>query len=91
MRSDNEAAIGWAMSDKCPSGRAKHIDVRVHFIRELVRKSLVQVLYVPSEKNDADMMTKPLGPNILHGTMRRIGLEEYSRRSVKDQVDYTSN
>jgi len=72
--SDNIAAVNWAVGEKCPSGRAKHIDVRVHFIRELVKKSVICVNYVPSEDNDADMLTKPLGPVKLKEIIGRIGL-----------------
>ena len=72
VRYDNHAAISWAVSEKCPSTRAKHIDVRMQFIRELVKKSLVDVVYVPSEENDADMLTKPLGPATLHEIRKRI-------------------
>ena len=58
LSSDNQAAIGWATGERCPSGRAKHIDVRVHFIRELVNAAKLIVTYVASEKNDADILTK---------------------------------
>ena len=74
LRSDNKAAIEWAIGERCPSSRAKHIDVRVHFIRELVEKSGLKVTYVSTEENDADMLTKPLGPVLLNGILPRIGL-----------------
>lgn len=45
-RSDNPSAITWATGERFPSGCAKHIDVRVHFIRELVNKSVLNVVYV---------------------------------------------
>ena len=74
VRSDNQGAIGWANSDKCPSGRAKHIDVRVHFIRELVQKKTIHIEYVESDDNDADIFTKPLGPGPLWDINVRLGL-----------------
>ncbi len=76
IRSDNQSAIKWATGEKCPSGRAKHIDVRVHFIRGLVKDGIIDVDYIPSESNDADMLTKPLGPRLLGGILTRIGLGE---------------
>ena len=48
LSSDNQAAIGWATGGRCPSGRAKHIDVRVNFIRELVKAAKLTVPYVAS-------------------------------------------
>ena len=74
LRTDNEAAIEWATGEKCPSGRAKHIDVRVHFIRELVQHTQLKVSHVASEENDADMLTKPLGPQNLRRIVKRIRL-----------------
>ena len=74
LRSDNQAAIQWAVSEKGPSGRAKHIDVHMHFIRELVTKGFIDVLYVPSEDNDADMLRKPLGRLPLETIMGRLHL-----------------
>lgn len=41
--------------------RSKHIDIKVHFIRDIVTKNLVRVKYVQSDHNVADIMTKPLG------------------------------
>ena len=61
INSDNQKAIDWSESEQCPSTRAKQIDINVHFIREQVRNEVLVVNYVPSEKNDADLLIKPLG------------------------------
>ena len=74
LRSDNQAAISWATAERCPSGRAKHIDVRVHFIRELVKAAKLIVTYLASEENDADILTNPLGPALFIGILIRLGL-----------------
>jgi hypothetical protein len=75
VRSDNQSAIAWATAERIPLNRAKHIDVRVHFIRELVRCGVVSVEYVPTAINDADALTKPVGPTVLKEALPRIGLE----------------
>jgi hypothetical protein len=54
--------------------RANQIDVRVHFIRELVRCGVVSVECVPTAINDADALTKPVGPTVLKKALQRIGL-----------------
>lgn len=74
IRSDNQCAIEWATGERCPSGRAKHIDVKVHFIRNLVKHNVLRVDYVPSELNDSDILTKPLPPASAIAIMERIGL-----------------
>ena len=56
---DNDAAIS-VTDNPLSSGRTKHIDVRFHFIRELVRSKTILVKYVPSSEQRADVLTKPL-------------------------------
>ncbi|GAA0144191.1 hypothetical protein LIER_04703 [Lithospermum erythrorhizon] len=41
-------------------GRSKHIDVRYHFLRDLVKKGIVSLVYCGSEDQIADIMTKAL-------------------------------
>ncbi|QRW07889.1 Retrovirus-related Pol polyprotein from transposon TNT 1-94 [Ceratobasidium sp. AG-Ba] len=41
-------------------GRSKHIDIRHHFMRNIIQKGLVSTLYVPSKENLADAFTKAL-------------------------------
>ena len=38
--------------------RTKHINVRYHFIREYIVDGTVEIIFVPSENNDADIFTK---------------------------------
>jgi hypothetical protein len=48
------------------SQRTRHIDVRYHFIRDYVEDGVVQVIFVRSEHNDADVFTKNLGSEAFH-------------------------
>ena len=70
--SDNQSAIKWAIGERPPSGRAKHIEVRMHYIRDLVASGKVSVNYVASEDNDADCLTKPLGPTLMNNILKRV-------------------
>lgn len=56
---DNQSAISMINTNE-NSKRTKHIDIKVHFIRDIVAKQLIKVNYVSSECNTADMLTKPL-------------------------------
>lgn len=40
--------------------RSKHIDIRVHFIREIFNQKIIELKYVPTEENIADIFTKNL-------------------------------
>jgi hypothetical protein len=57
---DNQSCIRTA-SDVIRNERSKHIDVRYHFVRELVNKKEVRLEYLPTEHMPADLMTKALG------------------------------
>lgn len=37
IRPDNQCAIEWAAGERRPSGRAKHIDIKVNLVRNLVK------------------------------------------------------
>ncbi|GJT03883.1 retrovirus-related pol polyprotein from transposon TNT 1-94 [Tanacetum coccineum] len=41
-------------------GRSKHIDVRFHFLRELVQSGVINLRYCDTKQQFADVMTKPL-------------------------------
>ncbi|KAK9675528.1 hypothetical protein RND81_11G012900 [Saponaria officinalis] len=41
-------------------GKSKHIDVKFHFLRDLVNDGIVNLSYCASENQVADIMTKPL-------------------------------
>ena len=56
---DNRGSIILAENPK-NHGRAKHIDIRYHFMRDLVNEGTIQLSYVPTEENVADIFTKNL-------------------------------
>ncbi|CAN0069483.1 unnamed protein product, partial [Sphacelaria rigidula] len=59
LHEDNEGAKALA-DNPLSSGRSKHIDVRWHFIRDLVRTGAVWIVHVDPEWQHADIITKPL-------------------------------
>lgn len=54
---DSTAAISLATNQQV-SARNKHISLKVHHVRELLARGVVQLRYVPSAENAADMLTK---------------------------------
>lgn len=55
---DNEAAINFSKSS-IENARTKHIDVKFHFLRNLILDKFLEIKYVPSKANPADNLTKP--------------------------------
>ncbi|CAM8966044.1 unnamed protein product [Rhodiola kirilowii] len=56
---DNMSAISIS-KNPVQHSRTKHIDIRHHFIRELVEQKVVTLKHVTTDKQLADIITKPL-------------------------------
>ena len=56
---DNQPAIS-SVGNKSSKSRTKHIDVRLKFCGEVVKKGILQIKYISSSENIADIFTKPL-------------------------------
>ena len=59
---DNEGTKAIADNPSSAS-RSKHIDVKLHFIRGLIRTGGVRLLHVGTEEQHADVLTKALWRN----------------------------
>ena len=51
---DNSGAIAWSETEK----RAKHVDIRYHFVSDLVRNSVISISSCPSKYMSSDIMSK---------------------------------
>ncbi|KAH9648407.1 hypothetical protein KPL70_025572 [Citrus sinensis] len=56
---DSSSAIQLSKNPKYHE-RTKHVDIRLHFIRDEIAQQVVNVIKIASECNPADMLTKPL-------------------------------
>ena len=54
---DNAGAI-WLENNSSVSERTKHVDLRAHFVRDLIKDQLIQINFVKAAENDSDIMTK---------------------------------
>lgn len=65
--SDNKGALDLAQSTECFHSRSKHIDIRYHFIKDVIEKGIIKLQFVPTENQPADFLTKNLvGPKLHH-------------------------
>jgi hypothetical protein len=60
IHTDSQSCIEAVKNQKF-SYRTKHIDTRHHFIRDKVNEGKIKLIYIRTDENIADMMTKPLG------------------------------
>jgi hypothetical protein len=74
IKTDNTVAIILAKNPE-NHDKAKHIDVRYHFIRDEVEKGRIQLVYVESKKNLADLLTKSLCRQDHEFLTKSVGLD----------------
>jgi len=56
---DNQSVVHLT-NDRMFHERTKHIDIRYHFVRNVISEGNVLVKKISTEENPADMLTKPL-------------------------------
>ena len=54
--------------------RTKHIDIKYHFIRQEHENGVIELKYLPTQEQPADMMTKTLVGSKLESCCRRLNL-----------------
>ena len=64
---DNQSAICMSKNPQF-HGRAKHVDIKYHFVREQVTKGNIELKYCRTEDMIADMLTKDL----IHAKFTRL-------------------
>jgi len=57
---DNQSAIA-VTQNGVRSERTKHIDIRFHFVTDMVERGSAQLQWVPTQQQQADILTKALG------------------------------
>ncbi|GJS57792.1 putative ribonuclease H-like domain-containing protein [Tanacetum coccineum] len=75
-----------AMSGCCHS-RSKHIDIRHHFIREQVEKCVVELYFVTTDYQLADIFTKALPRERFEFLLPRLGMKNMTPETLKRLQD----
>ena len=70
---DNQSAIKLAKNPEFHK-RTKHIDIRYHYLREKYQSGEINIQYVPSEVQKADILTKPLARDRFTSLRDSLGL-----------------
>lgn len=70
---DNQSTIRIAEDSK-NHGRLKHVDVKYHFLRDLVKDGRIRIRYISTADQVADMMTKGLPATALRRHRSKAGL-----------------
>lgn len=70
---DNQATIKIAHNETY-RGRLKHLDLRYHYIRELIEARKIDLIYCDTHNMIADILTKPLQPGPFLQVRNQLGL-----------------
>lgn len=57
--------------------RSKHIDIRYHYIKEVIAKKYIEIFFIDGKENPADMFTKNLGHVLFNKFRATLGLKFY--------------
>lgn len=68
---DSQSAIALSKNN-VHHERAKHIDVKCHYIREIISEGTVEVVKISTEKNPADIFTKILATSKLQTALNLL-------------------
>jgi hypothetical protein len=73
IKGDSRGAIALTKNTR-DHGKVKHIDIRHHYIRELVKSGALTIEKIPSSENPADLFTKPLSRDHHHRFLRMLNI-----------------
>ncbi|GJR39169.1 retrovirus-related pol polyprotein from transposon TNT 1-94 [Tanacetum coccineum] len=83
---DNKSVIALCCNNVQHS-RAKHIDVRYHFIKEQVENGMVELYFVRTKYQLADIFTKPLPRERFNFLIEKLGMRSMSPEKLKPLIE----
>ncbi|GJZ86360.1 retrovirus-related pol polyprotein from transposon TNT 1-94 [Tanacetum coccineum] len=86
MYCDNQSAIALCCNSVQHS-RSKHIDIRHHFIKEQVEKKVVELYFVETKYQLADIFTKALPRERFATLLPLLGVKQMSPETLKELQD----
>nr|GEX62056.1 retrotransposon protein, putative, unclassified [Tanacetum cinerariifolium] len=82
MYYDNKSAIALCCNNVQHS-RSKHIDIRYHFIKEYVENGVIELYFVSTEYQLADLFTKALGKDRIEFLINKLGMRIFTPETLK--------
>ncbi|GJZ82302.1 retrovirus-related pol polyprotein from transposon TNT 1-94, partial [Tanacetum coccineum] len=86
MYCDNKSAIALCCNNVQHS-RSKHIDIRFHFIKEHVENGVIELYFVNTEYQLADIFTKALGRKRIEFLINKLGMRSFTSETLKQLAD----
>ncbi|GKD24599.1 putative ribonuclease H-like domain-containing protein, partial [Tanacetum coccineum] len=89
MYYDNKSAIALCCNNVQHS-RSKHIDIRFHFIKEYVKNGVIELYFVNTEYQLANIFTKAIARERIEFLINKLGMRSFTSETLKhlaDEVD----
>ncbi|GKB61110.1 retrovirus-related pol polyprotein from transposon TNT 1-94 [Tanacetum coccineum] len=86
MYCDNKSVIALCCNNVQHS-RSKHIDIRFHFIKEQVENGVVELYFVNTEYQLADIFTKALCRERIEFLINKLGMRSFRPETLKQLAD----
>ncbi|GJZ54728.1 retrovirus-related pol polyprotein from transposon TNT 1-94 [Tanacetum coccineum] len=84
MYCDNKSAIALCCNNVQHS-RSKHIDIRFHFIKEQVENGVVELYFVNTEYQLADIFTKALCRERIKFLINKLGMRSFTPKTLNER------
>ncbi|GKB96404.1 retrovirus-related pol polyprotein from transposon TNT 1-94, partial [Tanacetum coccineum] len=86
MYCDNKRVIALCCNNVQHS-RSKHIDIRFHFIKEHVENGVIELYFVNTEYQLADIFPKALGRERIEFLINKLGMRSFTPETLKQLAD----
>ncbi|GJR72098.1 retrovirus-related pol polyprotein from transposon TNT 1-94 [Tanacetum coccineum] len=86
MYCDNKSAISLCCNNVQHS-QSKHIDIRYHFIKEQVENGVVELYFVRTEYQLADIFIKALSRERIEFLIDKLGMRSFTPETLKELAD----
>ena len=72
---DNQSCVKMSMNP-IQHDRTKHVEMKYHYVKEMVQRRAVELWYIPTDEQIADVLTKSLGRGMFVSFRDRLGVVE---------------
>nr|GEU91922.1 retrovirus-related Pol polyprotein from transposon TNT 1-94 [Tanacetum cinerariifolium] len=79
--------IGVSLKILSRTRKSKHIDIRYHFIKEHVENGVIELYFVNTEYQLADIFTKALGRERIEFLLNKLGMRSFTLETLKQLTD----
>ncbi|GJR12250.1 retrovirus-related pol polyprotein from transposon TNT 1-94 [Tanacetum coccineum] len=86
MYCDNKSAIA-LYCNNVQHSRSKHIDIRFYFIKEHVENGVIELYFVNTKYQLADIFTKALGRERIEFLINKLGMRSFTPDTLKQLAD----